>query len=234
MAAREQTENEIKLLNADANNRLSYENDPNKTIGMLVKLLKGFGIEYGNISFKEQTDRYYDDDNGTLYKNRSGIRERRKDGVTEITLKTLSSSTKRNIGFQRTERERDLSENDDALEKMQSLLSDAGLNVVLNKNFAVEVRTLRHKIPIKADGAEFELCLDKIRFYKKGKESEPQYEIEIEVIDKEIESVKIQGLTEVLISEFGFIISEKIKFERAWEWTGTSNDPCPADDTNKK
>jgi inorganic triphosphatase YgiF len=219
MADREHMENEIKLLNPHVNNRLSYENDPSRTTETLLKLLSDLGIEHGKVSFKEHIDRYYDDDNGTLYKNNSGIRERRKDDTIEITLKTPSSSTKESIGYQRKERERDLSKDDDVLEKMQTLLSDAGFgDMILNKGPVVEVRTSRLKIMINADGIESELCFDKIRFYKNGKESGPQYEIEIEAIDKEVMSAKIEGLTEKLISEFEFVISEKSKYERGREW----------------
>jgi inorganic triphosphatase YgiF len=220
MICREHTENEIKLLNLCADNRLSYEDDPRKTTEMLLKLLNGLGIDYGKISFKEHTDRYYDDDNGTLFRNNSGIRERRKGESTEITLKTPSSSTKESIGFRRMERECDIAEDDDILERMQTLLSDAGLQeITLNKEFAVEVRTQRLKIMINADETECELCFDKLRFYRDGKESGPQYEIEIEAIDADVGTAKIEKLTGSLISEFGFTLSEKSKYERGREWT---------------
>jgi len=218
MAGREHIENEIKLLSVDRNSRLSYGTDPGNAINMLLKLFDGLGIKHGKVSFGEQTDRYYDDEDGTLFRMRSGIRVRKKNGTAEITLKTPSSGTKSSIGSVRNEKEYDIADGDDAAEKMQSILTDANLGrVMISKEPVVEVRTARHKIIIEADGRESEFCLDKIRFFKDGAESAPQYEIEVESSDR-VDTPKIKELTDSLISEFGFVISGKSKYERGRDW----------------
>jgi uncharacterized protein YjbK len=217
MTGRKQTENEIKLTSPDCGS-LSRTNDPGEAVTALVKLLDDLKIKHKKVSFTEQTDRYYDDDNGTLCKMRSGIRVREKRGSREITLKTPSSSARSSIGYARTETEYDLGDSDDVLGRMRSLLSDAGLgDVILSDEYIVEVRNLRHKIPFIADSKEYELCFDELRFYKDGNESETQYEVEIEAIDKKVEGAIIEELINELECH-GFVKSGKNKYERGREW----------------
>ncbi|MBF0226318.1 MAG: CYTH domain-containing protein [Desulfobacterales bacterium] len=182
-------------------------------------------IPEGQLSIKQQTDVYLDDENFTLYLNKASLRLRRKNGKIQLTLKKVLP---KNIWilkpemYHRIEEEIYISEDQEkALMNGQSidsfpyklikyLIPGCG---ILKPVLKVSNNRQVLNIHLRNDkNSKAEVCLDEFKYDIDGNEYGPFFEIEIEAKGANIDA--ISKLAEHLKNKLNLVPSTKNKYER--------------------
>jgi uncharacterized protein YjbK len=174
----------------------------------------------------EQVDKYFDDQNLTLYYNDTTFRMRKKKGNARITLKKRMPVEKQDSPpglYLRLEEEVAITKNQE-----KALLNNERINPFpyrLIFYLAPECKNISEVMEVinkRTTGVltdsnlrRMELCYDTVTYKKDGLEIGPEYEIEIESKGAEAEVIDILAI--ILVEDFGLTPSKKTKYERGVE-----------------